>query len=525
MGLIDKLRENIPCVISRKCSFVTMTLLLGSFFLVEIVVGYVTNSMALIADAFHMLSDVASLVVGFLALQYSTIEAPREVYTYGYARAEVLGALVNAVFLVALCFSIFIEALKRLVILEEIENPYLVLIVGAVGLVVNAFGMFLFHQTGHGHSHGGLSHSHSHGSKDIDESMEQHSHGYEHAHSHHGHGHSHGHGHAHGGSKKPFSTKDFLHNDKNSISRHGMNSHSTPVNDEISKSTTSFTPSLEKVPEDQITQETQQDLKTDNTNVENDNNEKKIDLEKIEMGNESSITINDNNDSAARKKDSTNASSEAFNRSHIKNISNEDPEEKRRFPTKFKSAGQLNIHAVYLHILGDALGSIIVMISALIIIFTEGEWTLYVDPAMSIIMVAIILKTSIPLLIETSKILMNSVPHHIQVNDLKKRLMENIPDIRNVHELHIWQLAGDKIIASAHVKLLQPSEYDENALKIKEFFHHEGIHSTTIQIEYEKYDNIDRRGPCMVVCSLDSACDDMMCCKPEHEGDGSYENG
>ena len=75
-------------------------------------------------------------------------------YTYGYARAEVLGALVNAVFLVALCFSILIEALKRLVILEEIESPLLVFCVGAAGLVVNIFGMFLFHQTGHGHSHG-----------------------------------------------------------------------------------------------------------------------------------------------------------------------------------------------------------------------------------------------------------------------------------------------------------------------------------------------------------------------------------
>jgi len=88
------------------------------------------------------------------------------------------------------------------------------------------------------------------------------------------------------------------------------------------------------------------------------------------------------------------------------------------------------------------------MLSAIIIIYARGEWTLYVDPAMSIIMVAIILKTSIPLLIETSKILMNSVPHHIQINDLKKRLVKEIPLIQNVHELHIWQLAGEKIIGN-----------------------------------------------------------------------------
>ena len=70
---------------------------------------------------------------------------------------------------------------------------------------------------------------------------------------------------------------------------------------------------------------------------------------------------------------------------------------------------------------------------------------------MSIIMVAIILKTSIPLLIETSKILMNSVPHHIQINDLKKRLHETIPAVKNVHELHVWQLAGEKIIGKTMI--------------------------------------------------------------------------
>ena len=139
-----------------------MMLLTSSFFLVELIVGYITNSMALVADSFHMLSDVASLIVGFLALRYSTIGKRTHKYTFGYVRAEVLGALVNAVFLVALCFSILVESMKRMVIPEEVDNPELVLIVGSVGLVVNIIGLFLFHQHGHGHSHGG-GHGHSHG--------------------------------------------------------------------------------------------------------------------------------------------------------------------------------------------------------------------------------------------------------------------------------------------------------------------------------------------------------------------------
>ena len=321
MGMMEKLREAIPCIISRRTSFITMTLLLGSFFLVEVVVGYITNSMALIADSFHMLSDVASLIVGFLALQYSTIEAPREVYTYGYARAEVLGALVNAVFLVALCFSIFIEALKRLVILEEIENPMLVLIVGVIGLVVNLFGMFLFHQTGHGHSHGGLSHSHSHGGGNP----QNHSHG---GHSHSDHGHSHGgggHGHSHGKpqhSHEPLMIPKQKSDTPTSLSagvedsKHGAKSHSTPVN-----SRDTFSPSLDSVPENEQTSasvvDMEQALNENKTFSMNDISEKQTLLDNDNKSNNSHHSHHHDN--------STNASSEAFNRSHVKNISSKYP--------------------------------------------------------------------------------------------------------------------------------------------------------------------------------------------------------
>lgn len=60
-------------------------------------------------------------------------------------RAEVLGAMVNGVFLLALCFSIFIESLTRLLEPHRIKDPVLILIVGTVGLVINLIGMFMFH--------------------------------------------------------------------------------------------------------------------------------------------------------------------------------------------------------------------------------------------------------------------------------------------------------------------------------------------------------------------------------------------
>ena len=146
-------------------SVLSMLFMTSSFFLVEIIVGYATNSMALVADSFHMLSDVLSLLIGFFALRYSKRSQRTERNTFGWQRAEVLGALVNAVFLIALCFSILVESLKRLVETEEIHNPILVLIVGVVGLLINVVGLILFHKHGHGHSHGGGGHGHSHGAQ------------------------------------------------------------------------------------------------------------------------------------------------------------------------------------------------------------------------------------------------------------------------------------------------------------------------------------------------------------------------
>mgnify|MGYP001794562538 CR=1 FL=1 len=156
----EKQRNNRFC--GKTGSVITMITLTASFFLVEVIVGYSTNSMALVADSFHMLSDVMSLVVGFLALRYSKKSQRTERNTFGWQRAEVLGALVNAVFLIALCFSILVESMKRLVTPEEINDPVLVLIVGGAGLFVNLIGMALFYKHGHGHSHGGTSNGRTH---------------------------------------------------------------------------------------------------------------------------------------------------------------------------------------------------------------------------------------------------------------------------------------------------------------------------------------------------------------------------
>ena len=128
-----------------------MIFLTLSFFVVELVVGNITNSVALVADSFHMLSDVISLVIGIVAVRIAKRRST--INTYGWVRAEVVGANVNTVFLLALCLTIVFDAIKRFLTPEPIEKVNLLLIVGAIGLSINIIGLFLF-QRFQGHSHG-----------------------------------------------------------------------------------------------------------------------------------------------------------------------------------------------------------------------------------------------------------------------------------------------------------------------------------------------------------------------------------
>ncbi|KAI8488139.1 hypothetical protein Bbelb_342570 [Branchiostoma belcheri] len=126
----------------KTCRLMTLIVLTGLFFVVEITVGYVTNSMALVADSFHCLSDMVSLIVGLSAMRFSKKRVVH-LNTFGWVRAEVLGGLVNSIFLLALCFSILVESFKRLIMPEIVETPLIMVIIGGVSLAFYIFGMGL----------------------------------------------------------------------------------------------------------------------------------------------------------------------------------------------------------------------------------------------------------------------------------------------------------------------------------------------------------------------------------------------
>ena len=75
----------------KRCRLLSMFGLTTTYFVVELVVGHLTNSMALIADSFHMLSDIAALIIAFVSVKMAPKSWDKN--TYGWARAEVLGML------------------------------------------------------------------------------------------------------------------------------------------------------------------------------------------------------------------------------------------------------------------------------------------------------------------------------------------------------------------------------------------------------------------------------------------------
>jgi|UniRef100_A0A7C3SIB4 cobalt-zinc-cadmium efflux system protein len=119
------------------------------FFLVELVGGILTNSLALLADAGHMLSDLGALGLSLLAL-FFTLKAPTPQKTYGYHRLEILVALFNGLVLWAMAAYIFYEGYHRLFHPPEIKSVP-VLIIAGLGLVVNLVGAFILYPVrGHG---------------------------------------------------------------------------------------------------------------------------------------------------------------------------------------------------------------------------------------------------------------------------------------------------------------------------------------------------------------------------------------
>ena len=113
----------------------------AAFCVVELVGGILSNSLALLADAGHMLSDVAALGLSLLALRWA-LRSPTAHKTFGYHRLEILVALINGLVLWGMAGYIFYEAVSRIFQPPEISSTPL-LVIASLGLLVNLLGMYV----------------------------------------------------------------------------------------------------------------------------------------------------------------------------------------------------------------------------------------------------------------------------------------------------------------------------------------------------------------------------------------------
>jgi cobalt-zinc-cadmium efflux system protein len=150
---------------------------------------------------------------------------------------------------------------------------------------------------------------------------------------------------------------------------------------------------------------------------------------------------------------------------------------------KDTSRKNINVKGAFLHIISDTLSSIAIIISGIMIYFTD---IVIIDPILAIIISGLIIRSAIMLLKDTIHILLEGVPQGIDLDSLIKAIKE-IEGVTDVHDLHVWCITTDLLALSAHV-MVRDQRISESTLiidlirrKMREF----GIMHITIQIEAE----------------------------------------
>jgi len=406
----------------------------------EIYLAILQGSLALLSDGFHNLSDVLALIIAFYAMWKSS-ESKTQKMTFGWKRAEVLGAVMNGCFLLALCLYIILEAIPKFITPEKIDANWWYIGVAGAGLVINFLATIIFAATGtHGHSHaGGGDHGHSHGGG-----------------GHGGHGekkdkHKHGHGH---GKDKHDDEEDHGHG-------HGKDKHNHAHKEKKDKHNHAHKEKKDK-----------------------------------------------HNHAHKEKKDKHN---------HGHAINSVEDDHDHNHGKKESPKMDMNMQAVFIHYLGDAVSSLFVLAAGLIIHFVGNDhvWVHYVDPASSLLIVALVCGSVLPLLKNCSKILLQQAPPEVDCTSLNEDLLK-VKGIRGIHDLHVWQLVDNVTIASAHVSIWEcdVDAFKQVVARCKKVFHKYDIHSSTLQPEFVIRSPANRVEVCKENCITD--CPEDWCCKNEY---------
>ena len=154
------------------------------------------------------------------------------------------------------------------------------------------------------------------------------------------------------------------------------------------------------------------------------------------------------------------------------------------FLLKSGSKDNINIRSAYVHLFSDSLSSLGVIIGGILIYYFNIT---IIDPILTFIIGAYVLKEGFDILKQSIDILMEKTPAHIDILKIKE-IVEKIPEVDNLHHVHLWQINDKEFLFEGHVDIKQDINLskvekirsDINSILTNEF----GINHTTIQIEY-----------------------------------------
>lgn len=144
--------------------------------------------------------------------------------------------------------------------------------------------------------------------------------------------------------------------------------------------------------------------------------------------------------------------------------------------------GNLNVRGALLHVLGDLLGSVAAIAAALVIMLTG--WT-PIDPLLSLLVAALVLKSGISLLRQSGHVLMEGSPDDIDEDTVRTALLSDVPEVDDVHHLHVWSLSPGHPLMTLHAHVNGDAD-NERVLKqiltcLRERF---GVEHATVQLEH-----------------------------------------
>lgn len=383
------------------------------FMIIEMIGGYIANSIAIMSDAAHLFSDFLGFIISIASIKIAKRQATNYM-SYGFHRAEIIGALASVTIIWGLTIWLIYEAVWRIFNPHDVDGLTM-FIVACLGLLFNfVMGLILMYE-GIEHGHGLLEHDHDH----------DHSH-------------------------------DFLsnqHHHKQKRSCVSLGNHLELKNENLNQN------------------ENKEMIGKSNDDCCCQNNNK----EDVELG-----SVNDNKQLLLKEGIHKDDHSHHEHSHHSNDHSHHDHDHDHHH---HKSHEDVNIKAAMIHILGDAIQNIGVIISGIIIYFRPD--LRIVDSICTFVFAIIVFFTTIRILKECVSVIMEGSPIE-SIENMEEDLLK-VDGVIEIHDLHVWSLSMGKMIMTCHLVSDKPQESLKLACEmiLKKY----GIDHSTIQVEEKVKDN------------------------------------